>query len=47
MENNIEFWKRQSMSYKWLYEEQKEIADAFRKIIEELQQELKDIKLKK
>lgn len=43
----IEFWRRKAADYEWMFLEQKDIAEGYRKIIEELQQELKDLKIKK
>lgn len=43
----IEFWRRQTADYQWLYQEQKDICDGYRKIIMELKEEIEKLKLKK
>jgi hypothetical protein len=41
----IEYWRKNSQNYEYLYDQQKEIAQGYKKIIEELQEELKTLNL--
>lgn len=43
----IEFWRQKAADYEWMFLEQKSLCDGYRKIIEELQQQIIDLKLKK
>lgn len=43
----IEFWRRKAADYEWMFLEQRDIADGYRKIIEEMEQQIKDLKSKK
>lgn len=43
----IEFWRRKAADYEWLFIEQRDISAGYRKIIEELREEIKGLKLKK
>lgn len=43
---DIEFWRSRAITYEWMFLEQKDITAGYRKLIEEMQQELKELKTK-
>ena len=46
-QNDLAFWKKQSGLYEWLFIEQKDISAGYRKIIEEQEKIINDLKLNK
>jgi hypothetical protein len=45
--NEVEFWRSKAHDYQWLYQGQKEIAQGYKEIIEELQVQLKKLNIEK
>lgn len=45
--DEIEYWRKKSHDYEWLYKGQKEISDGRKEIIEELQQQIKKLNIEK
>jgi len=45
--NEVEYWRAKAHDYQWLYQGQKEIAQGYKEIIEELQQQLKRLNIEK
>ena len=43
--DQVEYWRQKCHDYEWMYKEQKDICDGYRKIIEELKSEMKDLKI--
>lgn len=46
-ESTILLWKQRAADYEWMFLEQKEICEGYREIIEGLEKEIQDLKLKK
>ncbi len=40
IDSEIEYWKRKTKEYEWLYKEQKDLCDGFKKLLDEYRERL-------